>query len=111
PETAASEDEVDIKDYLQDDDYSGYKMQGDGDDEEERDMPIPMSTSLHEMLMNQLDFLGLNDNEYVIGRQLVGSIEADGYIRRDLESIVNDLAFSQGIETDALEVERILKKI
>ena len=111
PEPASTEEEVDIKDYLQDDDYSGYKMQGDGDDEEERDMPIPMSTSLHELLMNQLDFLGLNEKEYVIGKQLVGSIETDGYIRRDLEAIVNDLAFSQGIETNVEEVEKILKKI
>jgi len=111
PETTASEEEVDIKDYLQDDDYSGYKMQGDGDEGEERDMPIPMSTSLHELLMNQLDFLGLDEKEYVVGKQLVGSIETDGYIRRDLESIVNDLAFSQGVETTVEEVERILKKI
>ncbi|HEU5148692.1 MAG TPA: RNA polymerase sigma-54 factor, partial [Chryseosolibacter sp.] len=111
PEANSSEEEVDIKDYLQDDDYSGYKMQGDGDDDEDRDMPIPMSTSLHESLMNQLDFLGLDEKEYIIGKQLVGSIETDGYIRRDLEAIVNDLAFSQGIETDAEEVERILKKI
>ena len=110
-EATSSEEEVDIKDYLQDEDYSGYKMQGDGDDEEEREMPIPMSTSLHEALMNQLDFLGLNEKEYVIGKQLVGSIETDGYIRRDLEAIVNDLAFSQGIETDFAEVEAILKKI
>lgn len=111
PETDTREEEVDIKDYLQDDDYSGYKMQGDGDDDEDRDMPIPMSTSLHELLMNQLDFLGLSEKEYIIGKQLVGSIETDGYIRRDLEAIVNDLAFSQGIETDTEEVERILKKI
>lgn len=111
PEAPSNDEEVDIKDYLQDDDYSGYKMQGDGDDEEERDMPIPMSTSLHELLMNQLDFLGLNEQEYVIGKQLVGSIETDGYIRRDLEAIVNDLAFSQGIETHAGDVEAILKKI
>jgi RNA polymerase sigma-54 factor len=111
PEPASSEEEVDIKDYLQDDDYSGYKMQGDGDDDEDREMPIPMSTSLHESLINQLDFLGLNEKEYTIGKQLVGSIETDGYIRRDLEAIANDLAFSQGIETDVEEVERILKKI
>lgn len=111
PEQTSSEEEVDIKDYLQDDDYSGYKMQGDGDDEEEREMPIPMATSLHESLMNQLDFLGLTEKEYVIGKQLVGSIETDGYIRRDLEAIVNDLAFSQGIETNAEEVEKILKRI
>ncbi len=111
PESSSGEEEVDIKDYLQDDDYSGYKMQGDGDDEEEKDMPIPMSTSLHELLMNQLDFLGLTDKEYTIGKQLIGSIETDGYIRRDLEAIVNDLAFSQGIETTREEVEAILKKI
>ena len=111
PEPTASDEEVDIKDYLQDDDYSGYKMQGDGDDDEDREMPIPMSTSLHESLMNQLDFLGLDEKEYTIGKQLVGSIETDGYIRRDLEAIVNDLAFSQGIETIVEEVEAVLKKI
>ena len=110
PEATSSDDDVDIKDYLADEDYSGYKMQGDGD-EEERDMPIPMSTSLHEQLMSQLDFLGLNEKELAIGKQLVGSIEADGYIRRDLEAIVNDLAFSQGIDTTAEEVEAVLKRI
>jgi RNA polymerase sigma-54 factor len=113
PETSTSNDEdVDIKDYLGDDDYSGYKMQGDGDeDDDNREMPIPMSSSLHELLMNQLDFLGLDERELAIGKQLVGSIESDGYIRRDLEAIVNDMAFSQGIETTAQEVEAVLKKI
>lgn len=110
-ESSGTEEEIDIKDYLRDDDYSGYKMQGDGDDDEDRDMPIPMSTSLHEQLMSQLDFLGLDDKQYAIGKQLVGSIESDGYIRRDLEAIVNDLAFSQGIETNVEEVEAVLKKI
>lgn len=112
PEATGSEEDVDIKDYLQDEDYSGYKMQGDGDgDEENREMPIPMSSTLHEQLMSQLDFLGLEERPYNIGKQLVGSIESDGYIRRDLESIVNDMAFSQGIETTAEEVESVLKMI
>jgi len=113
PETSSSnDDDVDIKDYLGDDDYSGYKMQGDGDDDDDnREMPIPMSSSLHEQLMNQLDFLGLDERELAIGKQLVGSIESDGYIRRDLEAIVNDMAFSQGIETTGQEVEAVLKKI
>lgn len=111
-EPTAGEEEVDIKDYLQDEEYSGYKMQGDGDgDEENREMPIPMASSLHEQLMSQLDFLGLDERRYAIGKQLVGSIESDGYIRRDLEAIVNDMAFSQGIETTAEEVEAVLKKI
>lgn len=111
PEANNEEEEIDIQDYLRDDDYSGYKMQGDGDGEEERDMPLPMSTSLHEQLMGQLDFLGLKEKPYAIGKQLIGSIESDGYIRRDLEAIVNDLAFSQGTETTVEEVEAVLKMI
>src|SRR5215207_4862477 len=111
PESSKSEEEIDIKDYLRDDDYSGYKMQGDGDDDDDKEMPIPMASSLHEQLMSQLDFLGLNEVQYAIGKQLVGSIESDGYIRRDLEAIVNDLAFSQGMETTMEEVEIVLKKI
>jgi RNA polymerase sigma-54 factor len=106
----AKEGEVDIKDYLQDDDYGGYKSQSDGE-EDERELPIPMSSSLHENLSTQLGFLGLADKEYAIGKQLVGSIEGDGYIRRDLDAIVNDLAFSQNIDASIAEVEEVLKKI
>jgi RNA polymerase sigma-54 factor len=109
--TAAAED-VDIKDYLRDDDYSGYKMYGDGDgDEDDREMPIATSSSLHETLMTQLGFLGLDERRNAIGKQLIGSIEGDGYIRRDLEAIANDLAFSQNINTNLDEVEEVLQQI
>lgn len=113
PEQISSSEDIDIKDYLRDDDYNSYKTQsdGDGEDDEDREMPIPMGTSLHETLMTQLGFLGLNDRQLTIGKQLIGSIEGDGYIRRDLDSIVNDLAFSQGIETSLEEVEGLLKRI
>lgn len=112
-EEPTGQDEIDIKDYLRDDDYAGYKTYdgGSGDDDDEREMPIPMATSLHETLLTQLGFLGLDDRETAIGKQLIGSIEGDGYIRRDLEAIVNDLAFSQSIETSLGEVEELLKKI
>lgn len=111
-ETSGGEDELDINDYLRDDDYSGYKMQGDGgDDDEDREMPLAMGTSLQEQLLTQLGYLGLNEKQQTIGKQLIGSIESDGYIRRELEAIVNDLAFAQGIDTTAEEVEEILKKI
>jgi RNA polymerase sigma-54 factor len=106
------QDEIDIKDYLRDDDYAGYKTYNEsGEDDEDREMPIPMSTSLHETLLTQLGFLGLPERHNIIGRQLIGSIESDGYIRRELESIVNDLAFSQTIDTSLSEVEELLKKI
>ncbi|MTI40628.1 RNA polymerase factor sigma-54 [Fulvivirga lutimaris] len=104
-------DELDVDDYLRDDDFSGYKMQGDGDNGEDRDMPIAMHSTLNEQLINQLGYLKLDDRQYNIGKQLIGSIETDGYIRRELEAIINDLAFSQNIETDLDEVEEILFKI
>lgn len=110
-EPVTNEEDIDIKDYLQDDDYSGYKTHNDVDDEEDKEMPMPTSSSLQETLLTQLGFLGLNDHQLVIGKQLIGSIEGDGYIRRDMEAIVNDLAFSQGIETTLDEAEEILRRI
>jgi RNA polymerase sigma-54 factor len=111
-ESSGGEEELDINDYLQDDDYSGYKMQGDGDSEDEdREMPLAVGASLQEALLTQLGYLGLSEKEILIGKQLIGSIESDGYIRRELEAIVNDLAFAQAVDTTVEEVESILKKM
>ncbi|MEQ6121151.1 RNA polymerase factor sigma-54 [Reichenbachiella sp. MALMAid0571] len=113
-EEPAQNEEIDIEDYLNEDDYAGYKMQGDGNynkDEEDREIPIGAGTSLHEQLISQLGFLRLDDRQTIIGRQLIGSIESDGYIRRELEAILNDLAFSQNIDTSIEELEEILQKI
>jgi RNA polymerase sigma-54 factor len=111
-EPTEKNDELDIDDYLRDDEYASYKTNVDnGEDDEDRELPIATGTSLHETLLTQLGFLGLDDRQTSIGKQLIGSIEGDGYVRRELESIVNDLAFAQGIETTLEEVELILKKI
>ena len=101
-----------IEEYLHDD-FSGYKMQGDGrnPDEDDKEMPISVGSTLHEQLMTQFGYLRLDERQHVIGEQLIGSIDADGYIRRELEAIVNDLAFAQNIETDVEELESILYKI
>ncbi len=111
PETD-SNDDINLEDYLQDD-YSGYKMQGDGGnpDEEDKEIPIPSTRNLMDQLRDQLGLIGLDERQNVIGEQLLGSIEGDGYIRRELDAIVNDLAFSLNIETTVEEVEGILLKI
>lgn len=110
--TETSDDDISFEDYLHDD-YSGYKMQGDGNnpDEEDREMPVATSSTLNDQLIDQLGFLGLDQRQEKIGEQLIGSIENDGYIRRELEAIINDLAFSMNIETDIDEIEEILRKI
>jgi RNA polymerase sigma-54 factor len=108
----SKDDDVDINDYLNDDEISGYKMQGDrGGDDEDKEMPIAMTSTLTDSLMDQLGFLDLDDKQYSIGMQLIGSIDHDGYIRRDLSSIVNDMAFSQNIETTEQEIEQVLHMI
>ncbi len=112
-EVISDDRDVNLDDYL-DDEYGGYKMQGDGNynqDEDDREIPISSQASLHEQLITQLSFLRLDDRQRIIGEQLIGSIENDGYIRRDLDAIINDLAFSQNIETDSDELEEILRKI
>lgn len=106
------DDDLNIEDYLQDD-YAGYKMQGDGPnpDDDDREIPITMGATLHEQLIAQLGYLRLDERETIIAHQLIGSIDSDGYIRRELEAIINDLAFSQNIESDEEELENILFKI
>ncbi len=105
-------DDLDIDGYLQQDDYAGYKMQGDGNyGEEERDMPLATSSSLLDSLVQQFSYLPLTEDQRVIGTQLIGSIEADGYIRRSMQAIVNDLAFSQNVFTDTDEIEEVLHKV
>ncbi|TGD78516.1 RNA polymerase factor sigma-54 [Hymenobacter wooponensis] len=107
----SSDEDLDLSDYLNDDEIAGYKMQGDGpgEDEDDREMPLAdTSGSLIDNLLDQLGFANLDEKQEAIGRQLIGSIDGDGYIRRDLSAIANDLAFSQNIEASVPEIEAVL---
>ena len=105
-------DDFNLKDYRGDsDEYGGYKMSDSYQDEAREVMPVVSVDSLQESLMQQLGFLQLNERQTVIGKQLIGSIEDDGYLRRPLRSICNDLAFSQNVYTNEEEVEGVLRKI
>jgi RNA polymerase sigma-54 factor len=118
PEADAEYDEVTdpledvrLEDYVADD-ISGYKMQGDGPaDQEERELPIPTIASLLENLRSQVSFLPITDRQREIALQLIGSIDDDGYMSRDIEAVANDLAFSQNLYVEPEEVEKVLKMI
>ncbi|GAA4347792.1 RNA polymerase factor sigma-54 [Hymenobacter saemangeumensis] len=113
PADSPDNTDLDLSDYLNDDEIAGYKMQGDGPgEEEERDMPLAdTSGSLMDSLLDQLHFADLDEKQEAIGQQLIGSIDGDGYIRRDLSAIANDLAFSQNIEASVPEIEAVLRVI
>lgn len=107
-----SRNDINIEDYLHQDEFNGYKMQGDGTfNDEEREFPLSNQTTLQDALVQQFGFLQLNEKDHTIGLQLLGSIESDGYIRRPIQAIVNDLAFSQNYYVTAEEVEKVLRKI
>ena len=107
------EDKINLEDYLRDSDQAGYKLQGDGPspDEDDREMPMASSSTLNDLLMQQLGFLPLSEKYRAIGEQLIGSIDGDGYIRRDLFSIANDLAFSRNLDATEEELEEVLDMI
>jgi RNA polymerase sigma-54 factor len=113
PEGEGIEDKINLEDYLRDSDQAGYKLQGDGPspDDDDREMPMASSSTLNDLLMQQLGFLPLSEKFRAIGEQLIGSIDGDGYIRRDLFSIANDLAFSQNIDASEEELEEVLDMI
>ena len=107
-------DEFNVDDYLQDDNINDYgsKYEQSGDDEDERkEIPIAIQVSFFESLQAQLDLIPLSDKDFQIGQQIIGSLDDDGYLRRPLTSLVDDLAFSQNVFAEEDEVEEVLKVI
>ncbi len=106
------DEDTNLTEYLGDDDSGGFKMEGDGFlQEEDYELPVAAGSSLQDDLIEQLQFLNLNEKDFAIGKYLIGSLEADGYLRRATDVLVNDLAFYAGIEATEAEVEAVLSTI
>jgi RNA polymerase sigma-54 factor len=95
------------------DDLPNYKSFANNYSREEQSRPvyIPDSLSFHEYLKEQLGYKDLDDRQYTLAEYLIGSLDDDGYLRRDLEFLVDDIVFTTGLETTAEELERVLKVI
>jgi RNA polymerase sigma-54 factor len=102
--------DINIDEYLSNDETPDYKYQTNNysDDDDDKSLPFAAPVSFHQDLINQLNTFILNDEERDIAEFLVGSIDDMGYIRRTIQDIVDDMAFTQGIYTDEATVERIL---
>ena len=115
PDPNRSEESKDISiDELKDDDYiPSYKTRVNnwGKDPRPEYNSFSVKTSFNQSLMDQLGCRNLDKHQYDIAAFLIGSLDNDGYLRRDIESIVDDLAFRAGIETDADEVLSVLRII
>jgi len=108
-------DNIDLSEYVSegDDEVGDYKLRDENYPEmdEGKVIPIRVETSFHEMLLNQLGMMELDERTHKIAEQIVGSIDDDGYLRREISSISDDLAFRQNILSSEVEIEGLIKKI
>lgn len=105
------ESEFDISDYISDDDNYKTQINNKSKDDEEKSIPYSGDESFQERLLGQLHMLNLNDKEFVIAETILGNLDDSGYLNRDTEALVDDLAFSSNISTNEEEVEEVLKLI
>ncbi|MFM2439340.1 MAG: polymerase factor sigma-54, partial [Bacteroidota bacterium] len=108
-----SNEELSEYTYDDDGDVADYKTKDDYYPELDNDKVIPIKAemSLHEQLMDQLSMLDLEEVEYKIAEQIIGSLDDDGYLRRALQSIADDLAFKQSMLVEEKQIEVVLDKV
>jgi len=112
-ETDEDDEEFDVEDLLNNtDDMYGYNAKpGYQGDDEDRDRPMPADQTLAEQLQDQLSFLNLDDTEHIIADQIIGSIDEDGYLKREVDSIIDDILFNHGVEITEEDVEKVLTQV
>lgn len=113
-ETDAQKDEFTLDDYLNDEDIPDYRLQVNNtskDEDRKEDIPFSAGTSFHDTLISQFNLRVSTEREQTLGEYIIGNIDEDGYLRREIENMVDDLAFLQNITTDEEELTRILEVI
>ena len=106
-------DDINIDDYLSDDEIPSYRLQANNHsaDDESKTIPYASGTSFTQLLTDQLNTFRLENQDYKIAKFLIGSIDDSGYIRRSLLDLTDDLAFTQNIFTDVETLEKVLKVV
>ena len=110
-ETQEAPEKISVEEYIgREDDTPSYKSRVNNYSKDDKQRPVYISEgrSLGESLIEQLRFRSLSDEELVIAAYIVGSIDDDGYLRRDLASLSDDLAFTRGMDVSVEELERLL---
>ena len=111
--TKIETDEIDIDQYLSDDEIPSYRLYSNNysSDDEERTAPLNGGISFHQSLLQQMGNLILNEDEMLIAEFLIGSIDDSGYIRRSNDELIDDLAFTQNIFTDKKQLDKVIRSV
>jgi RNA polymerase sigma-54 factor len=108
------QEEFTLDDYIDDDDIPEYRLQSNNytkEDEKRTEIPFSAGSSFHEHLESQLILRELTEKQKILGEYILGNIDEDGYLRRELSNIVDDLAFLQNVNTTEEELEKVLTEI
>jgi RNA polymerase sigma-54 factor len=111
--TKIETDEIDIDQFLSDDEIPSYRLYSNNysSDDEERSVPLSGGISFHQSLLQQMGNLILNEDEMLIAEFLIGSIDDSGYIRRNDDELIDDLAFTQNIFTDKNQLNKVIRSV
>ena len=107
-------EEFTIEDYIDEEEIPEYRLQTmntSRDDEKKMEIPFSVGDSFHEYLSSQLGLRDITERQRTLGEYIIGNIDEDGYLRRELANMVDDMAFLQNFETDEKELEETLKII
>ncbi|MEI6677735.1 MAG: RNA polymerase factor sigma-54 [Mariniphaga sp.] len=106
-------EEFSVSDYLNEEDYPAYRYntQNSSKDDKVSDIPFSDGTSFHEYLQEQIGMEMLNERDSILAEHIIGNIDEDGYLRRELVSIVDDLEFTQNLKTTETELIKMLRLI
>ncbi|MFO8028993.1 MAG: RNA polymerase factor sigma-54 [Cyclonatronaceae bacterium] len=102
--------EVDWDAYFQDEDTE-YVPPYRGDQEEWKDTPKPYKSGIMENMEQQVELLDLDERQKKVAAEIIGSVDSDGYLRRDLDSIIDSVAFSEGMMVTREEAEDVLHQV
>jgi RNA polymerase sigma-54 factor len=115
PEEDNSEatDDFDITDYMDEDDIPSYNLSvsNKGRDEDEKDIPFAAGKTFQDNLLSQIGLKKLDEQQAIVAVTIIGNLDEAGYLRRELDNISNDLAFSQNIMVEVEEIEEVLKVV
>jgi RNA polymerase sigma-54 factor len=107
------EDEIDLSDYFDDDETPDYKLKVNNHsaDDEERETPLGAGRTFQDLLYAQLGMTELDEHQRLLAEYLIGNLDENGYLRRELVAVANDLAFTMNISTTVAELEEVLTVI
>ena len=105
------ESEISIEDYIDNEPSYKYRANNFSKDDKKEEIPFSIGSTFHEYLAEQLGLLDLDEQQMMLAEYIVGNIDEDGYLRREIESMVDDLAFTMNIEVSDQEMAKLLKTV